>query len=71
MDEVPELLSLRAEHRTAGFGDSPLLRLVEQWLRAEFEQRKKRRRMRVVEPPNDIEKKKDDRKYGDKYYNYW
>jgi CCR4-NOT complex subunit CAF16 len=71
LDEVAELAALRAEHQRAGYGDSPLLRLVETWLRAEFEERKQLRRMHVAEPPNEIERKKDMREYGDKYYNYW
>ena len=71
MDSVPELLELRKQHQTAGFGDSPLLRLVEIWLREEFEDRKRRRRLHEKQPPNVIEVKKEDRAYGDKYYNYW
>eukprot|EP01134_Creolimax_fragrantissima_P001810 CFRG1810T1 len=40
VDNIKELVDFRAEHRLAGYGESPLLRLVEMWLRTEFEQRK-------------------------------
>ncbi|KNC76092.1 hypothetical protein, variant [Sphaeroforma arctica JP610] len=49
VDDIEELVVLRAEHRNAGYGESALLRLVEQWLREEFEQRKKARWTKIID----------------------
>lgn len=64
------MLAIRAE-RSARLGDeSALLLLVEKWLRAEFEERKKNRGQKKVKTV--LEEKRDDYKtYRDKFYNYW
>jgi CCR4-NOT complex subunit CAF16 len=51
--------------------DSPLLRVVEKWLRADFEAARKRLKQ-VAGTKTKVEQMGDnDRAYGDKYYNYW
>eukprot|EP00123_Amoebidium_parasiticum_P022733 comp9380_c0_seq1/m.4432 comp9380_c0_seq1/g.4432 ORF comp9380_c0_seq1/g.4432 comp9380_c0_seq1/m.4432 type:complete len:291 (-) comp9380_c0_seq1:454-1326(-) len=71
LENVAELQEFRAQHLRGTYGDSPLLRLVELWLREEFEERKRIRKLHMQEPQTELERKKWDRKYGDKFYNYW
>jgi len=52
--------------------DSALLLVVESWMRDEFEQNKRRRKVEAPAGLTDLEKKGEDYKtYRDRYYNYW
>ena len=51
--------------------DSPLLRVVEKWLRADFEEARARKKQ-ISSIKTDVEKKgENDRVYGDRFFNYW
>eukprot|EP01097_Dermamoeba_algensis_P002943 TRINITY_DN2174_c0_g1_i1.p1 TRINITY_DN2174_c0_g1~~TRINITY_DN2174_c0_g1_i1.p1 ORF type:complete len:291 (-),score=43.62 TRINITY_DN2174_c0_g1_i1:85-957(-) len=66
----PQLDQIQQTNKTY---NSPLLTLVEKWLRVELEQKRKLKaeRKQNKKPPTLLEKLADDRKYGDKFYNYW
>lgn len=52
--------------------DSPLLTLVEQWLREDFEKDRMTARRKLDRAPSRWDELSENtRKYGDKYYNYW
>lgn len=75
LDAMAQLLELRERRRkgiTVG-DDSALLLLVEEWLRGEFDERKRRKLASGgAEVKSRLQELSDDYKtHRDKFYNYW
>ncbi|KAI9354344.1 P-loop containing nucleoside triphosphate hydrolase protein [Zopfochytrium polystomum] len=73
-DGFPELAAARERARAMGGDNSPLLMVVEEWLRRDFEQRKRSalRRDAAGRQMTRWEMLSENMKeYGDKYYNYY
>jgi CCR4-NOT complex subunit CAF16 len=75
MDTVHSYTELGAtmkelQAKSNGF-DSPLLLLVEQWLRKDFVEARRRRDVMAHSETKWDKMSNDVKKYGDKFYNYW
>ena len=73
VEEISELEKLKQDKASS---NSPLLRLVELWIREEAEDKKKhnvkeKSEKEATQPSALIQKFADSRDKGDRFYNYW